>query len=170
VCRCKKGGKKNLPFSESNSLRNPSARGGKRGKGSPGERRKEKKEEGKEEISGEKRALFHLALGLRTEFEFDNGGKGREKREKGGGGGEREPSPETIDHMSFHCRTWRLTKALAHLKRGGGREGKATKSETKREGEEKRGDLVPIRRLPLGFKLALRQNSCVTARFVCARD
>ena len=62
---------------------------------------------------------FESALGLRKEFEFDKGvAVGNEYVTialfKG------EPSPQTIDHMSFHLRDMEtLRKALAHLKKIG---------------------------------------------------
>ena len=62
---------------------------------------------------------FQHALGLRKEFEFDNGvAVGNDYvtialfKQK--------PSPETIDHMSFHLPDMpTLRKALAHLKKIG---------------------------------------------------
>src|SRR4029450_5963909 len=59
---------------------------------------------------------FERTLGLRKEFEFDNGvAVGNDYVTialfKG------KPSPETIDHMSFHLPDMAtLRKALAHLK------------------------------------------------------
>src|SRR5574338_1601179 len=59
---------------------------------------------------------FERALGLRKEFEFENGvAVGHDYVPialfKG------KPSPETIDHMSFHLPDMKaLRKALAHLK------------------------------------------------------
>src|SRR5213075_206688 len=59
---------------------------------------------------------FQRALGLRKEFDFNNGvAVGNDNVTialfKG------EPSPETIDHMSFHLPNMAtLRKALAHLK------------------------------------------------------
>jgi len=51
---------------------------------------------------------FERALGLRKEFDFENGVAV---------GNEGKPSPETIDHMSFHLPDMAtLRKALAHLK------------------------------------------------------
>ena len=60
---------------------------------------------------------FERALGLRKEFEFDSGVAVGNKNVtiaffKG------KPSPETIDHMSFHLPDMAtLRKALAHLKK-----------------------------------------------------
>ena len=60
---------------------------------------------------------FERALGLRKEFEFENGVAVGNKNVtialfKG------KPSPETIDHMSFHLPDMAtLRKALAHLKK-----------------------------------------------------
>src|SRR5262252_4034109 len=60
---------------------------------------------------------FQRALGLRKEFEFDNGiAVGNDYVTialfKG------KPSPQTIDHMSFHLADLAtLRKALAHFKR-----------------------------------------------------
>src|SRR4051812_20512180 len=62
---------------------------------------------------------FERALGLRKEFEFDNGvAVGNDNVTialfKG------KPSPETIDHMSFHLpNLTTLRKALAHLQQIG---------------------------------------------------
>jgi catechol 2,3-dioxygenase-like lactoylglutathione lyase family enzyme len=62
---------------------------------------------------------FGSALGLRTEFEFDGGiAVGNDNVTialfKG------KPSPQTIDHMSFHLPNIRtLRKALSHLKKVG---------------------------------------------------
>src|ERR1044072_1769288 len=62
---------------------------------------------------------FQRALGLRKEFEFENGvAVGNDSVTialfKG------KPSPETIDHTSFHLRDMAtLRKALAHLKKVG---------------------------------------------------
>ena len=62
---------------------------------------------------------FEKALGLREQFEFDNGvAIGNDHVTialfKG------KPSPETVDHMSFHVRNMRtLRRALAHLKKIG---------------------------------------------------
>jgi catechol 2,3-dioxygenase-like lactoylglutathione lyase family enzyme len=62
---------------------------------------------------------FESALGLRKQFEFHNGvAVGNESVTialfKG------RPSPETIDHVSFHLRDMQtLRKALAHLKKIG---------------------------------------------------
>ena len=60
---------------------------------------------------------FQRVLGLRKEFEFDNGiAIGNDNVTialfKG------KPSPKTFDHMSFHLSTMSIVrKALAHLKR-----------------------------------------------------
>jgi catechol 2,3-dioxygenase-like lactoylglutathione lyase family enzyme len=60
---------------------------------------------------------FQRVLGLRKEFEFDNGVAVGNKNVtialfKG------KPSPQTIDHMSFHLPNMAtLKKALAHLKK-----------------------------------------------------
>ena len=62
---------------------------------------------------------FESALGLETQFEFDNGiaiGNGNVTIALFKG----KPSPETIDHMSFHLPSMtELRKALAHLKQVG---------------------------------------------------
>ena len=59
---------------------------------------------------------FERALGLHKEFEFDNGvAVGNEYVTIGLFEG--NPSPETIDHISFHLSDMEtLRKALAHLK------------------------------------------------------
>jgi catechol 2,3-dioxygenase-like lactoylglutathione lyase family enzyme len=62
---------------------------------------------------------FERALGLKKEFEFDGGvAIGNDNvtiaLHKG------KPSPQTLDHMSFHFRGMaELRKALAHLKKVG---------------------------------------------------
>jgi len=62
---------------------------------------------------------FERALGLRKEFEFENGvaiGNNNVTIALFKG----KPSPETIDHMSFHLPNMEaLRKALAHLKNVG---------------------------------------------------
>ena len=62
-------------------------------------------------------AWFQRVLGLRKEFEFDNGiAVGNDIVTVALFEG--KPSPETFDHMSFHLPNMStLRKALAHLKR-----------------------------------------------------
>ena len=62
---------------------------------------------------------FERALGLKKEFEFD-GGIAIGNASVTIALFKAKPSPETIDHMSFHLPNMRtLRKALAHLKKVG---------------------------------------------------